>query len=804
MEVSTRPSIDGEPILDLIATALGQEELSGLCEMLEGIARVSDAYGCILWQETPPTGPSRDHLFVLAHWFQDNSIFATHDIPIEGSATGEAVRTSRTRNVEDVHKGRIFWDRFMKETGIQAFCSIPIDFVDGARGAVNLYRKEAQAFSASEIVQLERLAFLVPRLYQTILDRVSFNLISKVTEISHAADLRVSRGALLSRAEMHTTLRQICKQVSNAFQCIETSIFMEDRLETPGVYELVATTWPSNLPFEKVTYRRKRTEGATGWVLEKAKAVKLFDLARFDAKSTGHEYPSLVWKDSLDIKSTVRMLLHKRPSEELPPLSFMAAPILWGKTVFGVIRCSVARQGPFYFAERELNLLSLVAAQIGRYWHSWLSQRELQLDLHSLEALVQSMGELNSFVHKELTKPAPDEQRILREALKVTSNVIHGAEITDVRLLDTETRELYFATTQGRYWNSERRNLRFPMNDDESSAGWYVMHTGETYIVNNVKKDKFYHKTFANTKRLIVAPLSLGMERGEKPEPSGVLDIRSVIDRDFSGSAIHVATLLGRQLALYRFLAQVIHDLRRSAAEQEMLKNQRIRVFQDMDHQFKSPITQAHARVQALLKLVDDEDVKQRLLAVRGLCAKAKRVSMNSGLFASLALEESIRAVKEQCKGSDLVKLLIEATQDNRLMVSSRRQIGAHVEPDGIEYLNSIKLDKNLLEQAVTNVLDNAFKYSYPYTHVKVSGGLTKTGRFFILVENEGIPILAGEQALCILRGWQSEAAIPFSDTGSGIGLWIVQHIMLAHGGDLIIEPTRNRKTEVRLVFPLE
>jgi signal transduction histidine kinase len=692
----------------------------------------------------------------------------------------------------------------MRETGIQGFCSVPITFIDGARGAVNLYRRVAQPFSPIEVIQIERMASLVPRLYQTIRDRVSFNLISSVNETLHTADLRTQSRALLSKDGVRETLQEICERVSASFQCIETSVFLEDLLETPGSFDLMATTWPPSLPFKKTTLRRKRTEGATGWVLEKGKAVRLFDLARFDAKSTNSEYPGLAWNDSLDIKSTVRKLLNKGPDEELAPLSFMAAPILWGKTVFGAIRCSVAKRGPFYFADRELHLLGLVAAEIGRFWRSWLTQRELQLDLHSLKALVQSIGELNSFVHKELTKSSPDEQRILKEALHVTANVIRGAEITDIRLLDPATRELYFATTQGREWNEERRRIRFSVDDEESSIGALVMNTGESYIVNDVKKNKYYHKTFPNTKRLIVAPLSLCMEKTEKPDVSGVLDVRSVIDRPFPASAIHIATLLGRQLALYRFLAQVIHDLRRSVTEHERLKNQQIRVFQDMDHQFKSPITQAHARIQSLLKFVESEDLKQRLLAIRGLCAKAKRVSMNSGLFATLAREEPITAVKEFCTASEIIKLLIEATQDNRLMVNSRRQIGAHVEPDGIDNIGSVKLDRNLLEQAVTNVLDNAFKYSYERTHVTVSGGLTKTGRFFVLVENEGIPILSGEPALCILREWQSEAAKPFSETGSGIGLWIVQNIMLAHRGDLIIEPTRNRKTEVRLVFPLE
>jgi len=39
---------------------------------------------------------------------------------------------------------------------------------------------------------------------------------------------------------------------------------------------------------------------------------------------------------------------------------------------------------------------------------------------------------------------------------------------------------------------------------------------------------------------------------------------------------------------------------------------------------------------------------------------------------------------------------------------------------------------------------------------------------------------------------------------GSGIGLWIVENIMEAHNGELIVVPTTsNGVTEIKLVFPL-
>ncbi|MBW8874072.1 MAG: hypothetical protein JF614_03850, partial [Acidobacteria bacterium] len=47
------PSEKGQEILDLVSTTLNQDRRSGLSEMLRSVARAVDAYGCILWQETP-------------------------------------------------------------------------------------------------------------------------------------------------------------------------------------------------------------------------------------------------------------------------------------------------------------------------------------------------------------------------------------------------------------------------------------------------------------------------------------------------------------------------------------------------------------------------------------------------------------------------------------------------------------------------------------------------------------------------------------------------------------------------------
>jgi signal transduction histidine kinase len=794
------------PLSELVTTALGQRKLSGLSDMLKGIAKALDSYGCILWQVAPGSRVKtlRGSLQVLAEWFPDGQESALSSLPLDQSVTGEAVRSQQPASIMDISDSRVYADPFLTAAGIRTFCSLPIRFSDGTLGSLNLYRNAPRPFEAAEIELATGLAALVPELYQAIRDRVSFNLVHEVHEILHEAEPSASDPPP-DVATMNQVIRRICELVSESFQCIETSVFLEDRLIASAVYKLAATTWPD--PISKRSYRPDPGDGLTGWVLAHAKPVNITNLSLFkkDRKRIQREYPGLTWNDPLHLEESVRRLLPTAAGRWLP-LSFLAVPIVRGDRVFGVIRCSVTERGPYFFARQEENLLTLVAAQIGRSWSSWLNRREIEEENRTWKAVVESIQELNSFVLRELSGNQPKENRIFGEALRVTTSLIGGAEIMDVRLVDEAAGHLYFAETHGDAWFQgepqilqQRRNRRFPLGDlTQPSAGAHVVETGEVYLIPDVRTDEYYSETFPKTRRMIVAPMvSVAKQGNQQPKVLGVLDIRGADPGNFPRHARHIAGLLGSQLGLYHDLAMTIGGLQR-------LQEEQIQTFQDLKHQFKSPTVQAHRRVELALKLPAlPEELRDRLLQVRGLTAKAMRVSMNIELFANLAKGKALLLTLAPLSADDLVKLLIEAGMDNRLMVDPKRRIRFKVESSGIERITALMADRDLLEQAINDLLDNAFKYSYADTSVRILGGLTGTGRPHLTFVNTGIPIHAHDLPRCVERGWQSEEARSVSGGGSGIGLWIVSHIMQAHHGELQILPTRaNDETEIKLLFP--
>ena len=810
-------SATGTNVINFVSTALSQDRLSGVSEILKEIAHSVDAFGCVLWQVTPDSKldakPPEGSLFVLSQWLQDNSFAAVYDLPLK-SVSGEAVLTQKPVNVDDIFKHTLnVLTPFQQAAGIKTMCSLPITFFDGLKGTVNVYRNEAKPFSPEEVQTVEQLASLVPALYETVRDKVSLDLISSIDEIINNAEFQ-SRNQPLSADEVKGVFKSITDQMAVIFNCLEVSLFLHVSLETPGLYELMATTWP--LEIKKTIYSNDKEEGVTAWVLCKRKPVKIFDLVNFDRdkEEIAKNYPNIVWCDSLIIEPSARDLLGLDRAAQLPPVSFMAAPIVIGDEVLGVIRCARVQGGPSYFDDRDLNLLILVAAQVGRYAANWLGRREMQRENESWQALVRSVTKLNQFVQRELMREKPDELRIFDEALKLTSTVIPGAEVMDVRLLNNEGK-LYYATTRGQAWHegtdaeiNERRERKFSLTGEES-AGAHVFNTGQLYVVEDAENDQYYKKAFPFIKRMIIAPISVENEK------FGVLDIRALRESDFPRHAEAIAELLGQQLGLYHYLSNSIGKLRtaeialkKNVSSVERMQKEQAEAFENLGHQLKSPIYQAYARIQALLN-DEQTDGKSRsqLQAVRGLWGKAKRVAMSTGLFAKLARQEMLEPAKRRLEYEYLIKVLSETASDHELLTDPLRGIRFRVDRRSYDVLRlvNVEIDHELLEQAINNLLDNAAKYSYPETRIDVTWGLTRADRFHITVLNKGLQIRPEDVRDVRNRGWRGRLAAVTTGEGSGIGLWIVENIMQAHNGELVVIPTTaNGVTEIKLVFPTQ
>ena len=103
--------------------------------------------------------------------------------------------------------------------------------------------------------------------------------------------------------------------------------------------------------------------------------------------------------------------------------------------------------------------------------------------------------------------------------------------------------------------------------------------------------------------------------------------------------------------------------------------------------------------------------------------------------------------------------------------------------------------DRELLDLAVTQLLDNAFKYSLPTSAVTV--GIDVEGNCIMLrVRNEGSSIATQERDRIFERFYRGADARKLV-SGAGLGLYVARKIAVAHGGSLALDERTSPGTVV-------
>jgi two-component system, OmpR family, sensor histidine kinase KdpD len=152
--------------------------------------------------------------------------------------------------------------------------------------------------------------------------------------------------------------------------------------------------------------------------------------------------------------------------------------------------------------------------------------------------------------------------------------------------------------------------------------------------------------------------------------------------------------------------------------------------------------------------------------------------------------------VRPRIEGIELTPL-VEKLADQHARRSPDRRI-SFLKP---ETAVVVQADPELLRLALTQLLENACKYSQPGSTVSIciEGQPDSTG---IRVTNSGSSIQLGEQHRIFDRFYRGSAGA--ITPGSGLGLYVARKIAIAHGGALDLDTAEANSNEVsfRLTIP--
>ena len=117
--------------------------------------------------------------------------------------------------------------------------------------------------------------------------------------------------------------------------------------------------------------------------------------------------------------------------------------------------------------------------------------------------------------------------------------------------------------------------------------------------------------------------------------------------------------------------------------------------------------------------------------------------------------------------------------------------------------LPPVVADRDAMEQAILNLLNNAIKYSGESREVALH--LFREDSFVtIQVTDHGVGIPREEQKRIFERFYRVSSSENRHIAGAGLGLTLVEHIAKAHGGSIEVESRAGEGSTFTLRLPLE
>ena len=214
-------------------------------------------------------------------------------------------------------------------------------------------------------------------------------------------------------------------------------------------------------------------------------------------------------------------------------------------------------------------------------------------------------------------------------------------------------------------------------------------------------------------------------------------------------------------------------------------------------HDLRTPLTALHGHLEALAG-EPAPDAARRAAVLQAALAQSRKVSRLSQQLFELAALQSTEQVLHRERFS-LDEVVTDAVQMFELSDLQPSVTLVGVPPGRLE----LDGDLQLIERALTNLIDNAVRHAPSSSPVRVS--LRREGQQAEIVVEDGGPGLPGELHQRLAQGLSlRDPPIKRSSGGiGGLGLAIAQRVAVLHGGSLRPLPAPLGGTRLCLVLPL-
>ncbi|MBK7309421.1 MAG: GHKL domain-containing protein [Sphingobacteriaceae bacterium] len=222
-----------------------------------------------------------------------------------------------------------------------------------------------------------------------------------------------------------------------------------------------------------------------------------------------------------------------------------------------------------------------------------------------------------------------------------------------------------------------------------------------------------------------------------------------------------------------------INLIRKANRKEHELLDQKNNFLLSITHELKTPLATTKLQLQTLKKHQLAHEKQQELIEIAINENERLNSLIDNVLLATRMQENEYHMAKERVDLSDLITKIATASYRSSLESGNLKLI---IEPSVL-----CEIDKLAFPSILTNLVDNAFKYSGELMNVEIK--LKKKSSGIVLeVSDRGMGIKDSEKNRIFDQFYRSGSEETRKTKGTGLGLFIVKYLIEKHGGTIAVK----------------
>lgn len=215
-------------------------------------------------------------------------------------------------------------------------------------------------------------------------------------------------------------------------------------------------------------------------------------------------------------------------------------------------------------------------------------------------------------------------------------------------------------------------------------------------------------------------------------------------------------------------------------------------LISNITHEFKTPIATVSTAIEAIenFNAIDDKEKTKRYISMSSLQLKKLNLMVEKLLETATLDSENLILQKNP---TDIVEL-VKKTADKHRIIDTEKTINFS---SNIETL-PIAVDIFHIENAISNLIDNAIKYGGDFIEINVNSILHQTE---IIVADNGHGIEKSQQEKIFDKFYRVPKGNTHDVKGFGIGLYYTKKIVEKHNGTILLN-TDKQTTLFKITLP--